>query len=218
MMDRKVEKYRLAIRILHWVHAGAFVLLFLTGLVLFVPVLGFLAEDSWTRVIHRVGATVFILAPVVYTILDPRAAIRGIKQALTWGQDDIVWLTAAPRYYFLGDEQSMPPQGSMNTSQKMWWFMVLVFGVVFVITGLVMWFGKASVPPSILRWMVFVHDVAFIVTGAMFFVHIYLSVFHPLMNESWASMTGGKISVRYARTHYGKWYQEVSRNKERKAR
>ena len=216
MTEPKVEKYRLAIRILHWVHTGAFVLLFLTGLVLFIPALGFLAEDSWTRVIHRIGAAIFIVAPVIYIILSPRAVIRGIKQAFTWGADDLGWLMAAPRYYFLGDEKSMPPQGSMNTGQKMWWFMVLVFGGLFVLTGLIMWFGKTSAPESVLRWMVFIHDVAFIVTGAMFFVHIYLAVFHPLMNEAWASMTGGKISVHYAKAHHSKWYEEVSKGKEEK--
>lgn len=217
MIQPKVEKYRLAIRILHWIHTGAFVLLFLTGLVLFIPALGFLAEDSWTRLIHRIGAAVFIIAPIIYIILDPRAVLRGIKQAFTWGADDLGWLLAAPRYYFLGDEKSMPPQGSMNTGQKMWWFMVLVFGVIFVFTGLVMWFAKEAAPPAVLQWMVFIHDVAFIVTGAMFFLHIYLAVFHPLMNEAWASMTGGKISVDYAKAHHAKWYEEVSKGKEEKA-
>ena len=43
---------------------------------------------------------------------------RGVKQAFTWGAEDIGWLKAAPSYYFLGDESAMPPQGSMNTGQK----------------------------------------------------------------------------------------------------
>ena len=47
-MRQEVEKYRKPVRILHWVHTGAFCVLFLTGLVLFIPALGFLAEDSWT--------------------------------------------------------------------------------------------------------------------------------------------------------------------------
>ena len=217
MTHQQVEKYRLAIRILHWIHSGAFVLLFLTGLVLFIPALGFLAEDSWTRVIHRIGAAIFIIAPIVYIILDPKAAGRGLKQALTWGSGDLGWLLAAPRYYFLGDEKSMPPQGSMNTGQKMWWFMVLVFGVIFVITGIIMWFAKATAPSAVLQWMVFIHDVAFIVTGAMFFLHIYLAVFHPLMNEAWGSMIHGKISADYAKAHHGKWYEEITKSKEEKA-
>ena len=214
MTHHEVEKYRKPIRVLHWIHSGAFVLLFLTGLILFIPGLGFLAEDSWTRVIHRVGAAIFVIIPIIYLVINPRSVARGLKQAFTWNKDDIDWLKAAPRYYFLGDESSMPPQGEMNTGQKMWWFIVLVFGVLFVITGVIMWFAKTSAPPALLQWMVFVHDISFIVSGAMLFVHIYLGVFHPLMTDAWSAITGGKVSAEYAKKHHGKWYDEVSKGKE----
>ena len=212
-MTQEVEKYRLPIRILHWIHSGAFVLLFLTGLILFIPGLGFLAEDSWTRVIHRIGAAIFIVIPIIYLIINPASVGRGLKQAFTWNKDDIGWLKAAPRYYFLGKEGNMPPQGEMNTGQKLWWLIVLVFGLLFVVTGLVMAFGKTSVAPAVLQWMVFVHDISFIVTGAMFFVHIYLGVVHPMMTDAWSAMTGGKVSADYAKKHHGKWYAEVTKGK-----
>jgi formate dehydrogenase subunit gamma len=201
----QVEKYRKPIRILHWIHTGAFVLLFLTGLVLFIPGLGFLAEDSWTRVIHRIAAAIFIIIPLIYLIVNPKSAIHGLKMAFSWGSDDIGWLKALPTYYFKGDESKMPPQGEMNTGQKLWWL---------VITGLIMWFAKTSAPPALLQWMTFIHDVSFIVAGAMFFVHIYNAVFHPLFNEAWGAMTGGKISAEYAKKHHAKWYAEISESKE----
>src|SRR4030043_1534590 len=99
MTRREVEKYRKPIRIIHWIHTGAFVLLFLTGLVLFIPGLGFLAEDSWTRLIHRIGAAIFIIAPIIYIILDPKSVGRGLKQAFSWSSEDIGWLKAAPPLY-----------------------------------------------------------------------------------------------------------------------
>ena len=213
MTHQEVEKYRKPIRILHWIHSGAFVLLFLTGLVLFIPQLGFLAEDSWTRLIHRIGAAIFIIIPLIYLIINPKAVGRGLKEAFTWNSDDIGWIKAIPRYYFNGDESSMPPQGAMNTGQKMWWFIVIVFGVIIAITGAVMWFFKASAPPALLEWMVFIHDVSFIVIGSMFFVHIYNAIIHPLFNEAWGAMTGGKITVEYAKKHHGKWYAEISKGK-----
>lgn len=215
MTHHEVEKYRKPIRILHWIHSGAFVLLFLTGLVLFIPGLSFLAEDSWTRLIHRIGAAIFIIIPIIYLIINPKSVGRGLKEAFTWNiKEDIGWLKAIPTYYFQGDEKDMPPQGAMNTGQRLWWLIVVVFGIIFVITGAAMWFGKASAPPAVLQWMVFVHDVSFIVAGAMFFVHIYNAVFHPVFDEAWSAMTGGKISVEYAKKHHGKWYAEVSKGKE----
>jgi len=217
-MAQEVERYRKPTRILHWVHLCAFVALFLTGLILFIPGLGVLAQDSWTRVIHRIVAVVFVVAPIAYTSMNWKATMAGIKDAFTWGAEDIGWAKAAPRYYFLCDEKAMPPQEHMNTGQKMWWFMVLVFGAVFVITGAIMWFAKAAAPPALLQWMVLLHDISFIVTGTMLFVHIYLSVVHPLMRPlrtgPWNSMlTGGTVSVEYAKSHHAKWYEEVTAGK-----
>ena len=111
MTHHEIEKYRKSVRVLHWIHSGAFVLLFLTGLISFIPGLGFLAEDSLIRIIHRLGAAIFIIAPIIYLIIKPASAGRGLKLAFTWNKDDIGWIKAFPRYYFKGDESSMPPQG-----------------------------------------------------------------------------------------------------------
>ena len=214
----EVERYRKPTRILHWVHAGAFTILFLTGLVLFIPQLGFLAQDSWTRLIHRIAAAVFIVAPLVYIPLNWRASRKGIKEAFDWGMDDIGWLRAAPRYYFLADEKAMPPQDHMNSGQKLWWLMVIFFSAIFLVTGLIMWAFKTVAPAALLEWMVLLHDIAFITTGVMFFVHIYLSVIHPLMRPlrtgAWSSMARGKVSVDYAKSHHAKWYERISRGGE----
>ncbi len=213
-MEQEIERYRKPTRILHWIHAGAFIVLFFTGLVLFVPSLGALAQDSWTRILHRVASVIFIVIPLIYMVTNWKATWRGVKEAFTWGGEDIGWLKAAPRYYFLSDEKIMPPQNHMNSGQKMWWFMVLVFGLVFVITGLIMWALKTTAPPALLQWTVLIHDIAFIATGCMLFVHIYLSVVHPLMRPlqtgAWNSMARGKVSVGYAKSHHAKWYERIS--------
>ena len=217
-MQHEVERYRKPTRILHWIHSGSFVILFLTGLVLFLPPLASLAEDSWTRLIHRIASVIFVIIPLWYLLTNWTASWKSIKEAFDWGAADIGWLKAAPRYYFLNDEETMPPQEHMNTGQKMWWFMVIVFGLIFLVTGVIMWFFKETAPGALLQWMVFIHDIAFIATGCMLFVHIYLSVAHPMMRPlrtgSWSAMTRGKVSVEYAKSHHGKWYEEMSKTQE----
>ena len=137
-----------------------------------------------------------------------------IKEAFKWGVDDLNWLQAAPRYYFLGDESAMPPQSEMNTGQKLWFFMLLIFSPIFIITGVFMWFLKGIVPQEVFQLCVFIHDVAFIATFLMFLVHVYLGVIHPLMRQhggAFGSMVDGTVSAEYAKSHHDKWYRKVSK-------
>jgi formate dehydrogenase subunit gamma len=220
-MAQMVERYRTPTRILHLIHSIAFVLLFFTGLVLFIPQLGFLAEDSWTRSIHRIAAAVFIIAPLIYIPLNFKSTMSGIKEAFTWRRADLGWLKAAPRYYFLTDEKAMPPQEHMNSGQKMWWLLVIVFGLLFIITGLIMWFAKETASVALLQWMVLIHDVAFIVTGVMFFIHIYMSIIHPLARPlkvgSWNAMLHGTVTAEYAKSHHAKWYDSIPEGSKEKS-
>jgi formate dehydrogenase subunit gamma len=145
---------------------------------------------------------------------NPKTAGASIKQAFTWGKDDIEWVKALPRYYFMNDESAMPPQDEMNTGQKMWLTVLLIMAPIFVITGILMWFFKYSLPSGVFQWCVFAHDVAFIVTFVFLLVHVYLGVIHPLMRThggSFRSMVDGKVSVEYAKSHHEKWYDRISK-------
>jgi len=209
-MPKEIVKYTRATRVLHWVHTTAFIILFLTGLVLFVPQLGPLAAGSWTRVIHRVASVFFVVIPVFFLLFNWKASWQKIKVAFEWGIDDVGWLKAAPAYYFLGNEKAMPPQDEMNSGQKLWWLISLVSWVGFTVTGLVMWAFKEIAPAGLLQWMVLLHDVAFIVGIPMLFVHIYLGVLHPLMKGAWGAIASGKVSAEYARSHHTRWYDRVT--------
>jgi len=208
-----VERYRKTTRILHWVHAGAFSILFLTGLIFFISPSGVLAQNNLLRIIHQVAAVIFIVAPLIYLPLNWKAAARGIREAFIWGKEDLDWLNAAPRYYYLCDEEAMPPQERLNTGQKVWWLLVIVTWPIFVISGVIMWAFETDVPAVFLQSVVFIHDAAFIITGSMFFVHIYMSIVHPLAHPlrtgSWRAMTRGTVSVEYAKSHHAKWYQGI---------
>jgi formate dehydrogenase subunit gamma len=209
-----VQKYTKVARIFHWVHTAAFIILVLTGIFLFIPAAGFIAQDSWTRIIHRIAAVLFVVAPLMQIFANPKTAGASIKQAFTWGKDDIEWVKALPQYYFLNDESAMPPQDEMNTGQKMWLTVLLIMGPIFVITGVLMWFFMYSLPPGVFQWCVFVHDVAFIVTFVFLLIHVYLGVIHPLMRThggSFRSMVDGKVTVEYAKSHHGKWYDRISK-------
>jgi len=211
---RVIERYSRKGIWFHWIHTAAFMVLLITGAILIIPGLGGAAAGGITRVIHRVAVVVFVVAPIVYAIIDFKSAMHFIKETLTWGKGDINWVKSAPDYYFGGAEDKMPAQGKINTGQKLWQLILLGTSIIFVITGIIMWFFKGVVPAGLFQWSVIFHDIAFIGVLAMLLVHIYLGSIHPRMSESLRSMIDGKISISYAKNHYGKWYEETADNAE----
>jgi formate dehydrogenase subunit gamma len=211
--ERVVERFKKRTVWFHWIHTAAFLVLLVTGAMLFLPGLGGAAAGGVTRSIHRVAVVVFVLAPIIYTIQNPKMTLHFIKETFTWGKDDLLWVQQAPDYYFGGNEDNMPPQGHINTGQKMWQFIVVITSILFLISGIIMWFFKDSLSPGLFQWSVIVHDIAFIVALLMLLVHVYLGVLHPRMTESLRSMWDGKISRTYARNHYSKWYNSITSGK-----
>lgn len=210
MSHHEVEKFALKARIFHWVIVLSAFALALTGLFLYVPQFGGVAQDSYTRIIHRVAAVIFVAAPILYFPLSPKGSLSFLKRTFTWGKDDLEWVKAAPDYYFGGDESKMPPQDEMNSGQKLFSVVAVASYVGFFITGLIMWAFKGNVSPLTFNTSVLIHDVFFIAGGAMVLVHIYLGAIHPRMTESLRSMITGKVSVEYAKSHHGKWYKEIA--------
>jgi len=212
-MQHEVERYALATRWFHWVHAGMFMVLGITGLFLFLPWFSDASLWGWSRLVHRIAAIIFVVAPLIFMLMNWSRSWAFVKEAFVWGKDDMEWLKAAPSYYFGGDSSKMPAQGHINSGQKLFWATTIVSALVFVVTGVIMWFFKGMVPAGAFQWMVILHDIAFIAAGSFFLIHFALGVLHPKMTESMRSMTGGKVSAEYAKAHHGKWYNEIVKGK-----
>jgi len=212
-----VQRYSRSARWFHWLIAVVFLELVLSGLLIFLQWFGFPTVGPWIRIVHRIGAGILVAAPVIYALVNRRGAWYFVKEAFTWGKEDLGWMKAAPSYYFGGDPRLMPPQGYINTGMKLYRLAVLFGGVVFVITGFIMWFLKGIVSPAVFEWCLILHDFSFIVAICVFFLHFQLGVFHPRMDESILSMVDGKVSGVYARSHHRKWYEEISQAEDNSA-
>ena len=213
---QEVERYTPSARWFHWLYVAVVVELALSGLLIFLPWFGPVMVGSvgiWIRIIHRIGAVVLVAAPAIFALLNWERAWYFVKEAFTWQKEDLDWVKAAPGYYFGGDPRLMPPQGYINTGMKLYRLAILFGGAAFVLTGLIMWFFKGIVPPEVFQWCLFLHDSAFIAAICLLFLHVQLGVFHPRMDESLLSMVDGRVSGVYAKSHHGKWYDQISRNK-----
>lgn len=213
--QKEILMFNTTQRLVHWLHTAAFIVLMITGIMIYVPwfsgTIALGAGGTLVRFIHRVGAIAFMLVPVLYIVLSPKAWFASMKRVFTWGKDDLGWLKAAPRYYFLGDEEAMPPQDKYNTGQKLFYMVVIVCMVGFIVTGLIMWLGKGSVALWVFQWSVFIHDLCTIAYAAFFLVHFMLSVMHPLMKGSINGMLFGWMPDEYVKHHHAKYYEEIQR-------
>lgn len=213
----EVERYRKPVRVLHWFLAAAFITLFATGIGNFASGGGQPASGGWLSALHIAAGVIFAAAPVIYLLTNRKESLRGIKHALVWGREDMDWTKAAPLYYFLCDERAMPPQGYFNTLQKIWLLLLLVFGPIIAVSGIVMWAFENTASAELLELALFAHDIAFISISTMFLVHVYISVLHPMSGPmetgAWSAMTRGKVSAEYAASHHEKWYQGLPKSK-----
>ena len=206
---RWIHKYTTVERFLHWLHTFTFLPLALTGLILYAPWLGSLAQGSagmTIRLIHRVAAVLFGGVPILYLILQPRRVALHLREFLSFGKYDLLWLKAVVPYYLFGRETEMPPQPRFNTGERLNAVVMVVGTFLFGLTGLPMWFARASMPVELYQVLVAIHDIVFTVTMVMFIVHLYLAVVHPLMWQSLVSMRFGSVSESYARAHHAAWY------------
>jgi formate dehydrogenase subunit gamma len=206
---RWIPRYTGLERLLHWVHTASFLPLALTGFIMFSPILhcsaGCVAMRN-VRILHRFAAVVFGATPIVYGFLQPRRLVMHVREFFSFCRFDIDWLKAAVPYYLLGRHGAMPPQPRFNTGERLNAVVMILGTAAFGVSGLGMWFGKGIIPANLFLALLVIHDLAFIATLAMFIVHFYLAVIHPMMWQSLVSMRFGYVSESYAREHHARWY------------
>nr|WP_295969976.1 cytochrome b/b6 domain-containing protein [uncultured Bacillus sp.] len=204
--NKLIRRYRLADMLMHWTVALGFLLALITGYLIFFKGSATLLDNSagfTLRLVHRIGAVLFVVAPIIYFIFSKRRF--GFLTAFKWDKSDIGWLKAAPKHYFIGGE-GMPPQAKYNTGQKMYYLFALVFGFLLAVSGFALWFdwftGAAGV------FMVIIHDISALAIALFFCVHVYLSVFHPRERVSFNAMVTGYMDSEYAEHHHELWYKK----------
>ena len=97
--------------------------------------------------------------------------------------------------------------GFFNGGQKLYYWTIAVCAVVFLITGLFLWFDHIAAP-----WLVAVsyvlHDIAALAMLAGFIIHIYEGT--AAQPGTFQSMTNGTVTNKWAWTHHPAWYAEVT--------
>jgi formate dehydrogenase subunit gamma len=191
-------------RFLHWSVAIFFILSLLSGFAVYSPWLFYFLTPLFgggptTRALHPwfgVLFEVFFLfqfinwfVPMAWTRADSRF-VRNLKEYAT-------------------NESEIEPEdtGFFNGGQKIYFWSIAISGVLFLITGFLLWFDHL-----VLAWLVAVsyvlHDLAALLMLAGFIIHIYEGTAHQ--PGTFGSMINGTVTEKWAWTHHPAWYRAVT--------
>ena len=120
------------------------------------------------------------------------------------------WLRRFKGYVTNQEAREPSDTGFFNGGQKLYFWVIVFSALLFLITGLFMWFDHV-VP----RWLValsyVLHDVAALVMLAGFIIHIYEGT--AAAPGTFQSMTDGTVTPEWAATHHPGWYSEARENR-----
>jgi formate dehydrogenase subunit gamma len=191
-------------RVLHWGVAIFFILALLTGLAIYTPWLyraltPLFGGGPSTRLLHPWFSLGFVVLFALQFLnwLEP----------MTWTRDDRRWMKQMRAYVTNAEEVEPEYVDFFNGGQKLYFWAIVVSAIVFLISGIIMWFpdvfGRVGVAIGYV-----LHDIAALVMLAGFIVHVYEGT--AAQPGTFRSMTRGTVERRWAWTHHPAWYRRAT--------
>ena len=117
---------------------------------------------------------------------DRRGILRTARELDGFDGDDRRWL-----------RRKRAPQGRFNAGQKLNTALTAAFTVLFLVTGLLLWFGERNTSLRFASTVV-VHDGLMYVSLVLLVGHLYLAVLHPATRHALRGITVGTVGERWA--------------------
>jgi formate dehydrogenase subunit gamma len=191
-------------RVLHWGVAAFFVLALLSGFAIYTPWLfraftPLFGGGPMTRLLHPWFSLGFV-ATFALQILN-------WVQPMAWTADDSRWMRRLKQY--VSNRELLEPEyvDFFNGGQKVYFWAIVASAVLFVVSGIPMWFPKTFGRPAVAIGYV-VHDIAAVVMLVGFIIHIYEGT--AAQPGTFSAMTRGTVEKRWAWTHHPAWYRRAT--------
>ena len=161
-------------RFLHWSVAIFFILSLLTGFAIYSPWL-----FRWLTPLFGGGPRTRALHPWFSLVFEFFFLFQFINWVgpMAWGAADRRWLRRIKAYATNEEKLEAEDVGFFNAGQKLYFWAIAISGVLFLITGLLMWFDD-TVPRWIVAVSYVVHDLAALVMLGGLIIHIYEGTAH----------------------------------------
>jgi formate dehydrogenase subunit gamma len=140
-------------------------------------------------------AWIAVLAAIVL-LGDRRGILRAAREIDRFDHDDLRWLGGRPA-----------PQGRFNAGQKLNAALTAAFTLLFLVSGLLLWFGERDTRLRFASTVV-LHDGLMYVSLVLLIGHLYLAVIHPTTRHALRGITLGTVNEEWAARHHGKWKPE----------
>jgi formate dehydrogenase subunit gamma len=128
---------------------------------------------------------------------DRRGLARLAREVDRFDRDDVRWL--------LGRKPA--PQGRFNAGQKLNTALTAAFTVLFLVSGLLFWFGERDTRFRFAGTVV-LHDGLMYVALVLLVGHLYLALIHPATRHALRGITVGTVDEEWAARHHAKWRSE----------
>ena len=208
--ERVIQRYRKAERVNHWITAGCFVLLAISGLAFFYPAFfwltGVFGTPQLARLLHPwIGVVMFISFMIMF--------FRYFSSNFL-NKDDMKWLSSVGAVL---KGKQVGDVGKYNAGQKAMFWLMSICMIMLLITGLLSWhayFGQA-VPIPVKRIALLLHAASALVLIAGIIVHVYAAIW---VRGTIRAMVEGVVSQAWATTHHPRWYREIMAKRDEKAK
>ena len=191
-------------RFLHWSVAIFFILSLLTGFAIYSPTL-----FHWIAPLFGGGPRTRALHPWFGLLFEIFFLFQFLNwmAPMVWTEADRRWLRRL-REYATNEEDLEPDEvGFFNAGQKLYFWAIVVSALLFLITGVLMWFDE-QVPRWVVAVSYVVHDLAALVMLAGFIIHVYEGTAHQ--PGTFRSMIDGTVTERWAWTHHPGWFRALT--------
>jgi formate dehydrogenase subunit gamma len=202
--EGEVLRHPVYTRLLHWSVAIFFILALVSGLAIYSPWLfhwltPMFGGGPMTRLLHPWFALLFTIF-FVFQFLNWLAPMR-------WRGGDRKWLGRFKGYVTNAETNEPDYVGFFNAGQKLYFWAIVGSSVLFLLTGLIMWFPEVfgRIPVAISYVL---HDIAALLMLAGFIIHIYEGT--AAQPGTFQAMTRGTVREEWAWTHHPAWYAEVT--------
>jgi formate dehydrogenase subunit gamma len=199
-----VRRFSLTERLLHWVNALGFFACLVTGLMLYAPALSALVgRRVLVQRIHFWLGLGWVAALVLVALAgDTRGLLATARELDTFDAEDRRWLRA----------RRPAPAGRFNAGQKLNCAASAAVVVLFLISGLLLWFGERDTALRLASTIV-LHDALMFASVLLVIGHVYLAAIHPPTRHSMRGITRGTVRDDWARAHHPRWRAQTAEDR-----